>query len=412
MSKRRVGSASPRTDEGPPPRHVALARVDLAQAEVLLAPEEAPGTRVWVEISSAGVVLGVLEARAGSRLDQGALEALVAAHPGSEVPLEQVPPAELASATVVVPTICRSPDQLVRTVGALLAMDHPDFEVVVVDNRTDATSAPLPALPGGDRVRTEVERRPGISAARNRGIAVARGDVIAFTDDDAVADPRWLRALGARLASDARIDGVGGLVLPLEFETEPQLWFEEFYGGFSRSFRAQVVSAAAPDADDVLFPYAPGRFGAGCNMGFRREALDRVGGFDERLGVGTPAKGGEDLAMFLGLVLAGSTLAFEPAAVVRHAHRRTEAEFLRQVRGYGTGLTAMYTDLVVHDPRQLVEMARRIPPALRLLTRPRSSRSVSTAPSYPRATLGYQLLGMAYGPLAYARSAMSARTRP
>ena len=97
-------------------------------------------------------------------------------------------------------------------------------------------------------------------------------------------------------------------------------------------------------------------------MAFRRSTLQRVGGFNELLGTGTAARGGEDLAIFINVLLDGGTLAFEPAALVRHAHRRTESEFMSQVFGYGVGLTAMYTALVVSDPRHLVAMLRRIPP--------------------------------------------------
>jgi hypothetical protein len=113
--------------------------------------------------------------------------------------------------------------------------------------------------------------------------------------------------------------------------------------------------------------------------------------------------------MFVGLLLDGASVAFEPAAIVRHAHRATRDEFLAQVRGYGVGLAAMYTSLIVHDPRHLVEIARRLPAGVRLLTRPAEERSVSTAPSYPRVALAYQVAGMAAGPWCYARSALRAR---
>jgi cellulose synthase/poly-beta-1,6-N-acetylglucosamine synthase-like glycosyltransferase len=249
---------------------------------------------------------------------------------------------------------------------------------------------------------------PGISSGRNRGVAESTGEIVAFTDDDASVDRMWLRAIGARFAADPTIDALGGLVLPSELETAPQLWFEEYYGGFSDTFEPTVVSLASVH-DDVLFPYAPRRFGAGCNMAFRRSALEEMGGFDVALGVGTPARGGEDLAMFIGLVTSGATLAFEPAAVVRHTHRRTTHAFLRQVLLYGVGLSAMYTSLIVNDRRHALAMLRKVPGGLRLLTRSRGERSMSHAPSYPRRALLYQVLGMAYGPIAYARSRRWAR---
>jgi hypothetical protein len=109
-------------------------------------------------------------------------------------------------------------------------------------------------------------------------------------------------------------------------------------------------------------------------------------------------------------VFAGGTVAFEPRALVHHRHRATQEEFMTQVFGYGTGLTAMFTSLIVRDPRHLVALIRRLPGGLRLLTKPREERSASLNPSYPQRTYLYHLRGLAYGPLAYARSvARSAR---
>jgi hypothetical protein len=198
----------------------------------------------------------------------------------------------------------------------------------------------------------------------------------------------------------------------MELDAEPQLWFEEFYGGFSRSFRAENLSIERLRGTDDLFPYAPARFGSGCNMAFRRSTLQQMGGFDTSLGTGTPAKGGEDLAMFIELVTRGGTLAFEPAALIRHSHRRTEREFMQQIFCYGTGLTAMYTAIIAHHPQHLIELIRRIPAGIRLLIRPRGERSPIRAPSYPRRALVCQVLGMAYGPLAYAHSVIRHRRTP
>lgn len=144
-------------------------------------------------------------------------------------------------------------------------------------------------------------------------------------------------------------------------------------------------------------------------MAFRRSTLQRMGGFNVSLGPGTPSRGGEDPALFISLALSGGTLAFEPAALVRHTHRRTRDEFMHQVFGYGIGLTAMYTALVAKEPRRLAALVRRLPAGVRLLAPGRNDRESSMTSSYPRETIVYQLLGMAYGPVAYARSA--ARTK-
>jgi hypothetical protein len=373
--------------------------VDVDDVARTLAPDDVDV--VWVEAVRGGQVVGLVE----SRLEEGRLPAgtLDEVARGAEAtPTVEVPEDRLGRATVVVSTLFGRPDLLERTLASLAALDYPDYEVVVVDNRRgDPVPPPLDARPN---VRVVEERVPGISAGRNAGVAASDGAFVAFTDDDAVVEPGWLRAFGARFASEPGIDALGGLVLPSELETEAQLWFEEYYGGFSQTFRRTTTSVATHGEEDPLFPYAPGRFGAGCNMAFRRSALESVGGFDPALGTGTPAKGGEDLSMFITLLVTGRTIGFEPGAVVRHSHRRSEAEFFHQVRTYGTGLAAMYTSLVAHRPSTLLELARRVPAGVRLLTRPRDERSPSAAASYPRRALAYQVAGMALGPLAYARS--------
>lgn len=391
---------------------IPLIQVDVDAPPKSVPADVGPGRRIWMEAVRRGHVVGVMETRTDcDGVPASALSELARRFPDSPPPRDPaVADQLLPRASVVVPTLCRNPPALLRTIDALLAQDYPDFEVIVVDNRHEARRGPLPAFPVGSRVRAVEERRRGISAARNRGVATATSDIVAFTDDDAVVERDWLRVLGSRFALDPEVEAIGGAVLPSELQTEAQLWFEEFYGGFTRSFRAETLSGKRQQGG--VFPYAPARFGAGCNMAFRRSTLERTGGFITSLGTGTPARGGEDLAMFIELITSGSTVAFEPAALVRHCHRHTEGEFLREVRDYGTGLTAMFTALIVRNPRHLLALIRRLPAGLRLLVRPRAQRSPSLRPSYPRRALAYQVMGMATGPVAYARSAARARWFP
>jgi hypothetical protein len=370
------------------------------------------GNRVWVEAVRNDQVVGLLEAQV---LENGQLPTSVfevfARNPPSAPAIESIADEKLPFASVVVPSIVRDVPQLSRTVSSLLDLKYPNYEVIVVDNRSGGERLSLSEFDGNERLRIVVEPFPGASAARNKGIGVAIGEFIAFTDDDAIADKNWLRVLGSRFAQSSEVEGIGGLVLPLEFQTEAQLWFEEFYGGFTKAFSPQLLSVRDSKRPDALFPYGPGLFGAGCNMAFRRSTLVRMGGFNVSLGPGTPSKGGEDPAVFIELATSGGVVALEPGAVVRHSHRKTHKEFMSQVFGYGTGLTAMYTSLIVRDPRHLLALLRRVPAGWKLMTRPRHDRSPSTAPSYPLRTYGFQILGMAYGPVAYARSALKTRHR-
>ncbi|MFI5036188.1 MAG: glycosyltransferase [Acidimicrobiales bacterium] len=372
------------------------------------------GRRVWVEARRQGQVVGVIEARPGpSGLTPADQERLIESAAGAE-PLawNAVNDADLPAVSVVVPTIVREPDRLVRTVDSLLGLDYPRIEVVVVDNRPDASGDDLARLLAGRAVRIAHEPTPGISGARNRGVAESSGEILAFTDDDVVVDPRWVRALAMRMVLSPEVGAVGGLVCPEALDEPAQLWFEEFYGGFSKTLRRSVVSLARPDPADPLFPYAPGRYGAGCNMAFRRSALAGIGGFEPALGTGTRARGGEDLAAFLRVVLNGGVVAFEPAALVRHHHRATPREFRRQVFGYGVGLTAAYAALVAERPGRALAMLRLVPRGVAHLGRPRDQRSPSLRPTYPPSTAGLQLVGMAWGPWAYVRSRRSTSEAP
>jgi hypothetical protein len=165
-------------------------------------------------------------------------------------------------------------------------------------------------------------------------------------------------------------------------------------------------SGARPDRSDPLFPYAPGKFGSGNNMAFRVSALNELGGFDTSLGTGTPARGGEDLASFIAVLLAGGSIAFEPSAVIRHSHRGTNEEFRHQVFSYGVGLSAMYTSLLMADRRHRRDIFARLPSAVRLFVRSgngtvQRSGADGSAPALLRVR---QAAGILAGPALYLRS--------
>ncbi len=393
-------------DERPSP--VRLVRLDLDAKERDSATS--PTGRIWLEVLRSGQVLGVSERLLGSEgLGDDDVARIALEYRDAEVAdLSRVPDDALPTMSVVIPTLYRRVDLLDRAVRSVAACDYPSFEVIVVDNRR-RDGDPIPPFSDLENVRIEVERFPGASSARNRGAASSRGEIVAFTDDDVEVDPRWLRALGVAFATDADVDAVGGMVRPAELDTEAQLWFEEFFGGFTKTFTPQRWSVALVGKTDPLFPYAAGRFGAGNNMAVRRAALQRAGGFDVRLGAGTIARGAEDLKVFIEVLLLGGTVAFVPSALVRHSHRRTPHEFREQVFGYGVGLTALYCALAAEDPRHLGRILRRLPRGLKMFFRPSTPRSLSAAPSYPRTTALLHAMGMAYGPLAYARSVIAVR---
>ena len=188
-------------------------------------------------------------------------------------------------------------------------------------------------------IRYVREPIPGLDRARNRAIAEATGEVVAFTDDDVIADPAWAGAIAAAFAADPAIAAVTGLVLPAELETEAQVLFER-YRSFGRGFQPRRV-AAGPGEGSLAVRYGlAGDYGTGANMAFRRDLFDRIGPFDPALDVGTLARGGGDLEMFFRVLKEGHVLLYEPKAFVRHRHRRSLSELRRQIVDHGISFSA------------------------------------------------------------------------
>ena len=314
--------------------------------------------------------------------------------------------------TVVVCTIGEDP-RLVETVRSVLAQSHRDLELVVVDNRpASGRVAQLLAGTVDPRLRVVAQPRPGLSAARNAGAAAATGSVIAFTDDDAAADPDWVRNLVHPFDEDPAVACTTGLVLPAAISTPAQAWFEEF-GAFDKGFERRVWAVGArpelaplgPRGEGgVLFPYSAGVYGSGNNMAFRTDWLRTQPLFDEALGAGTIARGGEDLDAFLRVMLAGGALVYEPRALVRHHARSDLAALRRQMYGYGSGMAAVVVKHVVSSPRRAVEISARLPAGLRKLLDPQSEKNATKTSAYPSVLVRSELAGYAAGPVLLARS--------
>jgi GT2 family glycosyltransferase len=232
--------------------------------------------------------------------------------------------------------------QLARCLGALRRLDHDDLEIVVVDNAPagDAAARLVATVASGDaRVRYLREDRPGLSCARNCGLREARADIVAFTDDDVRVDPLWAAALVRGFARDPRVACVTGLVASAALGLPEERYFDARVS-WSSSCERRTFAAARGAGDSPLHPYSAGVFGTGANMAFRAAALRATGGFDECLGAGSPAGGGEDLDAFLRVLLDGGLIAYEPAALVWHEHRAAAGDLDRQMFDYGKGFTA------------------------------------------------------------------------
>jgi GT2 family glycosyltransferase len=268
------------------------------------------------------------------------------------------------SATVVLCT--RDRPALLRTaLESLLAVDYPELDIIVVDNapETDATRKYVIGL-SDPRVRVINEPRPGLSRARNTGLSAATGDIVAFTDDDVVVDRYWLRALLDGFSRGTLVSCVCGIVPAGEIRTPAQAFFDRRVG-WSEFTVARVFDWEHPPRDIPLFPFAVRRYGAGANFAVEREVVLGFGGFDEALGAGTAAGGGEDIDMFFRILRSGRQLVHDPAAIVWHRHRADSEGLLAQTRGYGLGLGAWLAK-ITGDPetaRLAIKTAARHAPA-------------------------------------------------
>jgi GT2 family glycosyltransferase len=205
-----------------------------------------------------------------------------------------------------------------RCLASLEKLNYPNYEVIVVnDGSTDATRE---ICERHDFIQLINQENQGLSAARNVGLRASTGEIIAYTDSDCMADPDWLTYLAARFQSSP-FGAIGGPNLPPPDD--------------SLVPSCVAVSPGAPThvlLDDEVAEHIPG-----CNMAFRRAALEAISGFDPVF-----RTAGDDVDVCWRLQNKGYKIGFDPAAVVWHFRRNTVRDYLKQQRGYGKAEALLY----------------------------------------------------------------------
>lgn len=230
--------------------------------------------------------------------------------------------------SLIIPTHNRS-ERLIAALESVIRQDLPaaDWECVVVSNNsTDDTVArfgDFAARYPGLNLRIVTEDGPGVSYARNRGIADTSAPLLVFIDDDERINPGFLRAYADFF--DAHPDAVvaGGRIIA-EYVTGRPAWLSKY---------TEMPIANPMDFGDAVRPFPAGRVPGGGNMAFRRSAALRYGGFDPSLGrVGRMLIGGEENDFFERLMRGGETCWYVPGAVMWHIippEKLTESYFRR-----------------------------------------------------------------------------------
>ncbi len=311
--------------------------------------------------------------------------------------------------SVVVCTRNRA-DLLAGCLGSLQRVRYGEFEVVVVDNapEDDSTRARVEELVGADpRFRYVCEPVAGLSRARNRGLTEASSSYVAFTDDDVIVDPWWLHGVARGFGRDPEVGCVTGLVPSASLDTPAQRYFDQRLS-WSERFQPRVYGWAKSGGVPRYFPFNAGVFGTGASMAVDRDLVIGLGGFDEALGPGSPARNADDLDMFVRVVRAGRALVYEPSAMVWHFHREDASELREQMRSYGVGMGAFVT-------KQLGDRAARSV-FVRLAPRgawdfARSWRHTGQSGAGTPTLAMAELWGIARGPVAYRKARRAVRRR-
>jgi GT2 family glycosyltransferase len=319
-------------------------------------------------------------------------------------------PDQLVAAGLVSVIVCtrNRASMLTACLDRLAAVTYPEVEFVIVDNAPsdDSTRLVVEELQARDqRFRYEREDRPGLSCARNRGLAAARGIYLAYSDDVVSVDPHWVHGIVKGFRRRPDVQCVTGLVGTASITNDAEAYFDARTTSWSTRCAPQLFDLSRQSGDNALYPYSAGIFGTGASFGFLRSALLELGGFDEALGAGTATRGGEDLDIFVRVLLAGGAIAYEPAALVWHHHRADDASLSRQMYGYGAGLTAYLTKLLMQRETRR-DVLGRIPAGLVRMGRIRTgtTKRLGSPAVDTRRLLGREFAGYLAGPVLYARS--------
>ena len=241
------------------------------------------------------------------------------------------------------------PADLRLALHSLIEQAIDSHEIIVIDqSTTDETEQIVAeAANGGTPVRYTHLSTPGLSRAYNSGIASARGELLAFTDDDCIAPPNWLAAIQSAFATDPEVALIYGQVL-----LPPELQEREGSDGVTPQLLIRDRRRLGPKDGFMVF-------GMGANFAARRSSCKQIQGFDEVLGGGGPLQSAQDFDFAYRLFRAGFAILLEPTVVVYHRGFRPLGDWPAVVGSYGIGVGGFYWKHVrARDPYAAALLAK------------------------------------------------------
>lgn len=195
-----------------------------------------------------------------------------------------------------------------KCIDSLLKLNYPKYEIIIVDNGSKDNSSVIVRRYKNKKIKLLFEQKPGAYNARNKGIRVARGSIIAFTDGDCVVHKDWLKFL-VQPFKNIEICGVGGKVGVYQPKNEFELYCNKFYHLNELYIRKSYLITA--------------------NVAYRKKVLEEAGLFDGEL------PSGGDVDMSWKTIKLGYKLCFEPRAFVAHIYKETPIEMFKKFFWHG-----------------------------------------------------------------------------
>jgi len=229
----------------------------------------------------------------------------------------------------IVITTRNRPDKLKECIGSILQSRYPNKEIVVIDQSTNERSKTIIASFPTAPIRYAHVNEKGASNGRNRGVAICKHDIIAFTDDDCLVSPLWLRTIAQSFSRYPDVVAVFGQVLPAQKES-----VDARTVGINRLTKHTLYTSPPPHHLPALI---------GNNWSIRKKIFIGLHGFKPWLGPGSVGYGAEEDEMFYRILTSHRAVYANPLLQVRHTHVVTRIQYNLFYTRYGSGFFMLFT---------------------------------------------------------------------